>query len=167
MFYNGAKVTTDADVSSLYNLCNRSAIDLTKLGANFSDLLCHCSLKGDLGLCQQLIQSNPGADLNGKNRQNKIALNVAAEQEQFDILEYLLNQGATWEDINKTIKDKLTPLYFVCRSGLLDWVTKFVQEFKADVNGSGCLQATIEFYHSQVAEYLLKSGCNVNQVETS
>ena len=103
LFYNGAKVTNDADVSCLYNICNRSAIDLTKLGANFADLLCHCSLKGDLGLCQQLIESNPGVQLNGKNRKNKTALNVAAEQEQFNVLEYLLSIGASWEDINKPI----------------------------------------------------------------
>ena len=164
LIYNGAKVTNDAEVSCLYNICNTSAIDLTKLGANYTDLLCHCSLLGDLGLCQQLIQSNPEVELNGKNRQNKTALNVAAEEEQYDVLEYLLNQGATWEDINKPIKDQFTPLYFVCRSGLLDWVTKFVQEYKADINGMGCLQASIEYYHTQVAEYLIKSGCKINQV---
>ena len=97
----------------------------------------------------------------------KTTLNLAAEQEQFDVLEYLLSQGAMWEDINKPIKDKLTPLYFVCRSGLLDLVTKYVQEYKADINGEGCLQALVEFYHDQVAEFLIKSGCNINQVKKS
>ena len=100
-----------------------------------------------------------------KNRDGKTALNVAAEEEQYDVLEYLLNQGATWEDINKPIKDKLTPLYFVCRSGNIDWVEKFVKVFKADVNGEGCLQASIEFYHFQIADFLIKSGCNVNLVK--
>ena len=103
--------------------------------------------------------------MNGKNRQNKNALSVAAEEEQFDILEYLLNHGATWEDINKPIKDKLTPFYFVCRSGLIDLVEKFVKEYKADINGEGCLQVAIEYYNTPVAEYLINSGCNVNQVK--
>ena len=120
----GAKLENDQDLSVLYNFCKEgiNSRNLTKLGANFADLLCHCSLKGDLILCQQLIESNPGVELNGKNRKNKTALNVAAEEEQYDVLEYLLSQGATWEgeDINKPIRDNLTPLYFVCRSGLLD-----------------------------------------------
>ena len=42
MIYNGAEVTTDADVSSLYNFCKEDIIDLTKVGANFVDLLCIC-----------------------------------------------------------------------------------------------------------------------------
>ena len=226
----GAKLENDQDLFVLYNFCKEGLIDLTKLGANFVDLLCHCSLKGDLDLCQQLIEINPGVELNGKNRQNKTALNEAAIEEQYDILEYLLNKGATWEDINKPIKDNLTPLYFICKGGLIDWVkkfveirgadvqateclavsaleeqydvleyllsqgatwedinkpikdkftplyfvcrsglidlvTKYVQEYKADINGEGCLQVAIEYYHSQVADYLINSGCNVNQVK--
>ena len=148
MMDQGAKLENDQNLSFLYNNCKDGLIDLTKLGSNFVDLLCHCSLKGDLGLCQQLIESNPGVQLNGKNKENKTALNVAAEEEQYDVLEYLLSQGATWEgeNINKPIRDKLTPLYFVCRSGLLEWVKKFVRDYKADINGEGCLQASIEYY---------------------
>ena len=90
-------------------------------------------------------------------------------EEQYDVLEYLLSQGATWEgeDINKPIRDKLTPLYFVCRSGLLEWVKKFVRDYKADINGEGCLQASIEYYHTSITEFLINSGCNVNQVKQS
>ena len=41
---------------------------------------------------------------------------------------------------------------------------KFVQEYKADINGEGCLHAALEFYHTPLAEFLIKSGCNINQV---
>ena len=228
----GAKLEIDQDLAILYNNCKDGHIDLTKLGVNFVDILCHCSLQGDLGLCQQLIQSNPETDLNGKNRQKQTALNVAAVEEQYNVLDYLLSRGALWEDINEAIKDKLTPLYFLCKGGLFDWVRKFVEEYgaaiqaidclsvsaveehydvleyllsqgatwegedinkpikgkltplyfvcrsgllnlvtkfvgvyKADINGEGCLQASIEFYHTPIAKFLINSGCNVNQVK--
>ena len=119
------------------------------------------SKTGRLDLVKKFVEEY-GADVQAKG-----CLSVAAEEEQYDVLEYLLNQGATWEDINKPIKDKLTPLYFVCRSGNFDWVEKFAKDFKADVNGEGCLQASIEFYHFQIAEFLIKSGCNVNQLKLS
>ena len=114
-----------------------------------------------LDLCQQLIVLNPGADVNGRNKQNKTALNVAAEQEEYDVLEYLLSQGATWEDINEPIQDKLTPLYFVCRSGNIDLVKMFIKEFKADVNARGCLSASLENKHHQISNYLMDQGAKL------
>ena len=95
---------------------------------------------------------------------DKTALNVAAEQGQYDVLEYLLSKGAMWENINAPIKGNLTPLYFVCRSGNIDWVKKFVQKYKADINGEGCLHVSLEFYHHEIAEFLIKSGCDIDQV---
>ena len=150
-----------------YMMLHALSVDYSKVGEYYGDLLCYASYHGDMELCQKLVQNLPQADVSMKSRDGKTALNVAAEEEQYDILEYLLNQGATWEDINKPIKDKLTPLYFVCRSGNIDWVEKLVKNFKADINGEGCLQASIEFYHIKITEFLIKSGCNVNQVKLS
>ena len=116
---------------------------------------------GQLDLVKKCVEDS-GADVQAKE-----CLAVSALEEQYDVLEYLLNHGATWEDINKPIKDKLTPLYFVCRSGNIDWVEKFVKVFKADINGEGCLQASIEFYHFEIAEFLIKSGCKINLVKLS
>ena len=161
---NGAKVTTDEEVAVLYNYCNKGLIDLRKLLGNFGNILCYASQLGDINLCQKLIQRFPGVDINDKNLGGKTALIVAAEEEQYDILEYLLSQGATWEDINVPIIENLTPLYFVCRSGNIDWVQKFVKEYKANINGDGCLSVSLEFYHHEVAEFLMNSGCDINKV---
>ena len=214
-----------------YEICKylmlETDVDCNKVGKYYGDLLCHASYYGDLELCQKLVQSLPDSDINMKNDSGETALNTAAEggqyqiwnyllnqganinisnndgqnslyffsrrglkdlvkksveeygadvqskdclsvsaiQEQYDVLDYLLNQGATWEDINEPIKDKLTPFYFVCRGGLIDPVRKFVQEYNADINGEGCLHVALEFYYTPVAEFLIKSGCNINQVK--
>ena len=212
-----------------YLMLQAPNVDYSKVGKFYGDLLCLLSHHGDMVLIQKLVQNLPQADINMKNHDGKTAINeaaeqeqygvwnyllqqganinapngdgltslyfvskngrfnlikklveeygadvqakgclsVAAEQEQYDVLDYLLNQGATWEDINKPTKDKLTPLYFVCRSGNIEWVEKFVKDLKADINGQGCLQVSVEFYHFEIAEFLIKSGCSVDQVKLS
>ena len=133
-------------------------MDLTKLGVNFTDLLCYCSLKGALRLCQKLIQKNPETDQNGRNRENKTALNVSAEQEWFKVWNYLLDQGA---DINSPNDDGLTSLYFVSKSGRLDLVKKYVVEYNADVKAKGCSSVSLENKHIQISNFLLDQGAKV------
>ena len=86
------------------------------------------------------------------------------EQEQVDILEYLISHTSTWDDINEPNKDGLTPLYYICKNGHLDLTRKCVEEYKADVNAKGLLAVSLEFYHYKVAQYLISQGCNVDQV---
>ena len=228
LLQNGAEISNLKDVSCLYKFYSEGLIDHTEIvGNNFAELLCHCSLQGDLGLCQQLILSKPeadltmnningetalfvafktenfqileylmelGGDLNLPNQDGSTALyyasknglidlvkkcveeykvhveaneclSVSAVAEHYDVVEYLLSKETTWNDIDRPIKDDLTPLYFVCRGGLLELVKKYVKEYKANIN-VGCLHVALEFYHNSVAEFLINSGCRIiNQVK--
>ena len=80
-------------------------------------------------------------------------------------MEYLMSCTRTWNDVNDPNKDGLTPLYYVCRNGIMDLVKKSVEIYGANVNAEGCLAVSLEFYHHGVAQYLIDKGCKVDQVK--
>ena len=43
-------------------------------------------------------------------------------------------------------------------------LVKFFIEKGANVESEGCLQASLEFYHTEVAKVLLNHGCAIDQV---
>ena len=160
----GAKVSTESDVYLLYNFCKRDVANLTKVGKNFIDILCYASQVGNLEMCQKLIQSNLGEDLNKKNIKNKTALIVAVDHEEFLVIGYLLTHGATWDDIHETVGEHgLSPFYYVCGTGDMVLVKKYVQEYDADVNSKRCLSVAVEQENYDVFEFLLSQGANINE----
>ena len=79
-------------------------IDYGKIEKYFGNILCHLSHHGDLAACQKLVQNLPEAEINMKNSYGNTALNKAAEQEYFEVFDYLLSKGA---DITSNITTQL------------------------------------------------------------
>ena len=114
---------------------------------------------GHMSLVKKYVEDY-GADVNSKR-----CLSVAAEQDHFQVLEYLMSCTSSWSDVNEPNKDGLTPLYSICRNGHLDLTKKCVENYGANVNSDGCLAVALEFYHHDIGQYLIDNGCKVDQVK--
>ena len=161
---NGSKIVNDMELDFLYNFCKKGLINVTKVGDNLIDIVCKSIQRGDKDMCQKLIKSflDRDGDINLKNIHNKTVLTVAAENEQFHVLRFLLSQGSTWDDINGTAGEHgLSPLYYLCKSGDIDLVRKCIKEYHADVQSKGCLTVCLKNKHHQISNFILEHGAKI------
>ena len=103
---------------------------------------------GDLVRIRKLVEE--GIDVNASNSANLTALQVAAADGHFDIVQYLLQQGA---DRVKADNDGFSPLIWAARNGHLMVVQLLEQGMdkdKADNNGCSPLFAAAQFGHLDV-----------------
>jgi ankyrin repeat protein len=124
------------------------------------------------------LLSNRGSDINALNREGNSLLYVAAEKNQLDKINFLLDNGA---DVNIKNERGITPLNVACDKNALEAVQLLIDR-GADVNtrtnrgntplscaasGKGCtllntIAFNITYDFTNVAEILLDNGADVN-----
>ena len=131
------------------DLCHQLII----AGANFSK-----KKKGETPL--SIILSSDKTNIAEHPLYKTLALYDAASASNYEACQEWIKKGA---EINYPDKKGRTPLYFVCKDGNLEMVKLFIEK-GAFVESEGCLQASLEFYHTEVAKVLLNHGCAIDQV---
>ncbi len=121
--------------------------------------------KNQLEMAELLLDK--GAEVNAKDKDDRTALMLAAEDGKADVVKLLLNRGA---NANSQTRDGITALMLAVGKGHYDAV-KALLERQADVNakdkdGQTALMEAAWKRHSQIVKLLIDKGAEVNAKTT-
>lgn len=127
------------------------------------DSLFYLARMGDLKSLQTLVKQEQNLDLNHLSSQDYSALMYGVLREQEDVVQFLLQQGASPDFKNKRLQSALS---LAAKGGQLSLV-KLLHSSGSQVNqqdsqGNSPLMWASYWAHKDVVQYLLKAGANPN-----
>lgn len=136
-----------------------SGADLNAKTENYLTPLIAATQKGHLKIAKLLVEKN--IDIDEMSQNGKSALHFAVENQFYDIVEFLLNNGA---NVNHKALG-LTPLHLAAFAGNLD-IVKILLQKGALVNAKNFSDTTplsiaVQKNHYEIVKYLVENGADV------
>jgi ankyrin repeat protein len=115
---------------------------------------------GDLPTLKALVKD--GFDINSLDDEGSNVLLIAAQENQYDTVEWLTNQGIALDLYDK---DELSPINQAAANGHID-IIKFLLEEGVSPNATFPLHTACTFNQEHVIKHLLSSGADINRLCT-